>query len=275
MQKYKFQIVMEYDIWYIFCYSKDQYKSALERLKISIGSIQRNSKIKILTWHKNLNKDINDLKKIRKIDLFDTKEKEFSRSFCINLITKLIDDEDKYFYLADTDLFFHPEYFNWLDFICKKMNYKKNDLRIITNNFNLRPNKKYKFIPNKLFNLLSSIFPYLYNWEIPKTLNEILNINYMNSGFAHGCGLIPIDPLKKIGGYNEELIGYGPEDDLFNKRLSFFARVYYHIGSLRSSTFHIYHPKLNYQNKNKNWQYWKFITKDINKNRIHSDYIFR
>ena len=85
---------MEYDIWYIFCYSKDQYKSALERLKISIGSIQRNSKIKILTWHKNLNKDINDLKKIRKIDLFYTKEKEFSRSFCINLITKLIDNKD-------------------------------------------------------------------------------------------------------------------------------------------------------------------------------------
>ena len=43
----------------------------------------------------------------------------------MNLISKLIDGEYKYFYLADTDLFFHPEYFNWLDFICKKMNYKK------------------------------------------------------------------------------------------------------------------------------------------------------
>ena len=33
------------------------------------------------------------------------------------------------------------------------MNYKNNDLWIITNNFNISPNKKYKIIPNKLFNL--------------------------------------------------------------------------------------------------------------------------
>tara|TARA_Y100000739_G_C20496987_1_gene413109 strand:- start:137 stop:937 length:801 start_codon:yes stop_codon:yes gene_type:complete len=266
---------MEYDIWYIFCYSKEQYISALKRLKISINSVNCTSKIKILTWHKTLNKDIIDLKKIRKIDLYKTEKKVFSRSFFINLISKLIEQDKKYFYLADTDLFFHPEYFNWLDYICKKMNYKKNDLRIITNNFNIRPNKKYKIIPNKLFNLLSSFLPSLYNWEPPTELNEILKMDHMNAGFAHGCGLIPVDPLKEIGGYNEEIIGYGPEDDLFNKRLCFFSRVYYHKGGLRSSTFHIYHPKLNYQNKNKNWNYWNYIVKDINKNSIHSDYIVR
>ena len=77
MQKYKSQIVMEYDIWYIFCYSEDQYISALKRLKISIGSIKSNSKIKILTWHKNLNKDIIDLKKIEKLTYLKPKNRIF------------------------------------------------------------------------------------------------------------------------------------------------------------------------------------------------------
>ena len=34
--KIQFQKIMKYDIWYIFCYSKYEYKNALERLKISI-----------------------------------------------------------------------------------------------------------------------------------------------------------------------------------------------------------------------------------------------
>ena len=71
-----------------------------------------------------------------------------------------------------------------------------------------------------------------------------------------GCGLIPIAPLLRIGGYNSEIVGYGPEDDLFNQRLKNYARIYYHKGSLVSSTFHIPHKPLQQQNKKKNWMYW-------------------
>ena len=40
--------------------------------------------------------------------------------------------EDKnYFYLADTDLFFHPEYFDWLNHISSKLNYKNNYFSLI------------------------------------------------------------------------------------------------------------------------------------------------
>ena len=69
-------------------------------------------------------------------------------------------------------------------------------------------------------------------------------MEFAKKDYAHGCGLIPIEPLKKIGGYNEEIIGYGPEDDLFNQRIKFFSRVYYHKGNLRSSTFHIFSLKI-------------------------------
>ena len=266
---------MKYDIWYIFCYSKYEYKNALERLKISIISIKCKRKIKILSWHKNLEKDINSLIKIRKIKIYQTNKQKFSRSYLINLIPNLMLNNEKYFYLADTDLFFHPEYFDWLDFLGRKLNHNKNDLRIITSNFNIRPRKRLKFFPSKLFNLISTYLPKLYDWSLPTNLNQILNMELSKKGYAHGCGLIPIESMKKIGGYNEEIIGYGPEDDLFNQRLRFFARVYYHEGGLRSSTFHIYHSKLNYQNKKKNWHYWNKIIKDIDINSIHSDYIFR
>ena len=62
---------MKYDIWYIFCYSKYEYKNALERLKISIKSIKCKRNIKILSWHKNLEKDINSLIKT-KIKIYQT-----------------------------------------------------------------------------------------------------------------------------------------------------------------------------------------------------------
>ena len=266
---------MEYDIWYIFCYSESEYIKALKRLKISIKSISKIKKINIISWHKNLSLDLDKLQIKGNIEIFQVKKKEFSKSYYINLILKFISPLKKYFYLSDTDLFFHPEYFDWLDFICKKLNYEKNDLRIVTLNYNIRPDKKIKFIPRKIFNITSTYLPQLYKWDPPSKFEEILGMEFSNSGFGHGCGLLPIGPLREIGGYNEEIIGYGPEDDLLNKRIKFFARVYYHRGTLRSSTFHIYHTKLNYQNKNKNWIYWRDIIKNIEENCVHSDYIFR
>jgi len=266
---------MKYDVWYIFCYSEKQFKNALERLKISISSIKNVKNIKILTWHKTLKKEFSLFENNKYIQIFFTEKRVFSKSYFINQIAKIVPKKNKYFYLSDTDLFFHPEYFKWLEYICKKLNYEKGDLRLITSNYNIRPQKIYKFIPSKLFNFFSTYFPYLYKWTTPKNLNEILGMEFAKKDYAHGCGLIPIDPLKKIGGYNEEIIGYGPEDDLFNQRIKFFSRVYYHKGNLRSSTFHIFHSKLNYQNKKKNWIYWNKIINDIATNKIHSDYILR
>ena len=58
---------------------------------------------------------------------------------------------------------------------------------------------------------------------------NILDVKYSSSyaelnalrkariGLAHGNGLIHLDSFNSIRGYNEEMIGYGPEDDLFNK----------------------------------------------------------
>lgn len=259
---------IKYDIWYIFCYSEDNFGKALERLKLSISSIPKKYRINILTWHNNLEQNLN--LKDKNIKIFLVEKKEFSKSFYLNKIA-FIYDYNNYFYLADNDLYFHNEYFNWLEYISDELDYNKNDLRIITLNYNLRAKKKLYFLPDKLYPILSEKFPFLYDWDLPKDLEDILRSFDMKSGFAHGCGLIPIKPLKEIGGYNEEMIGYGPEDDLFNRRLALNARTYYHRGTFRSSTFHICHRNLNHQNKLSNWLYWKKIIYDLNRNGVHSD----
>ena len=261
---------IKYNIWYIFCYSERDFQASLSRLKNSINHIPKELNIKILTWHKDLKNKLNSNYREKKIEIFSTAKRTFSRSFFINQIAFKY-EKNSYFYLSDIDLIFHFEYFNWLNYIAEELNYKKNDLRIITLNYNLKPLKKIFFIPDKLYPYLSETLPFLYDWEIPISFDNILRDYNMKSGFAHGCGLIPTKSLREIGGYNEELIGYGPEDDLFNKRLSFNARIYYHNGSFRSSTFHIFHRNHHHQNKKKNWLYWKKITKDLEEFGIYSD----
>ena len=170
---------------------------------------------------------------------------------------------------------FVPEYFYWLKFIMEKLDYRSSDLRIITNNFHIRAIPKYKLLPDFLYGKLNFYFPELYNWNLPTNLNEIMIRKLSKSGFAHGCGLIPLGALRKIGGYNSELIGHGPEDDLFNQRIKFYSRVYYHKGNYRSSTFHLPHPPLNQQNRLNNFKYWFDSLEDIKLNGLYSDLIRR
>jgi predicted glycosyltransferase involved in capsule biosynthesis len=65
----------------------------------------------------------------------------------------------------------------------------------------------------------------------------------MPGGFAHGNGLIHLDTFHKIQGYDEEFIGYGPEDKLFNYRIGFFNKIIF--DNLNdTSTFHLWHKPL-------------------------------
>lgn len=263
-------------IWYIYCFDKKIESNSYERLKISLGSIPSKFSINIITWHSNLNERLKYDFPRRNIFNLVVNKRKFSRSLYINLIADYEFKKNiKYFYLSDIDLFFHPEYFYWLKFIMEKLDYRSSDLRIITNNFNIRAIPKYKFLPDFLYGKLNFYFPELYNWNLPTNLKEILIRKLSKPGFAHGCGLIPLGALRKIGGYNSELIGHGPEDDLFNQRIKFYSRIYYHKGNYRSSTFHLPHPPINQQNRLNNFKYWFHSLEDININGVYSDLIRR
>lgn len=244
-----------YPVCYIFCYDEHDLDGALLRLKLSISSLPSNKSITILTWHDSLPSLLNTCSNIKYIFV---QRQAFSRSFFINYIAKYLSETTDlcYFYLADTDLFFHPSYFSWLDKICLRLDSFRADLRVITSNINLFPECKIPHIPRILLPRTLKYFPQLFRWTPPSSFSDIIKLRHAASNFAHGCGLIPIAPLLRIGGYNSEIVGYGPEDDLFNQRLKNYARIYYHKGSLVSSTFHIPHKPLQQQNKKKNWMYW-------------------
>ena len=261
-------------ICYVYCFDQRNEKSSYERLKVSISSVPSHLFIYIITWHNDLENKLGKDFPYRNIYVIKKEFMKFSKSFFINQISNYAFEKDyKYIYLSDIDLFFHPEYFFWLEYFMKKLNYKKNDLRIITNNYNIRARSKIKFLPRKLYGKLSFYFPDLFDWKIPKSLDEILLREFSKSDYAHGCGLIPINSLLKIGGYNSEMYGHGPEDDLFNQRIKFFSRLYYHKGNYRSSTFHLPHPALNQQDRIKNHKYWFDIVDEINYNGIYSEQI--
>ena len=263
-------------IWYVYCFDEIEEKESYNRLKISISSVPESFKINLISWHSNVEKKLQLDFPNRKIFVLPVIKKVFSKSFYINIICEYEDNKNNsYIYLSDIDLFFHPEYFYWLKFIMDKLLYLESDIRIITNNYNVRAIPRVRFLPDKLYGKLNFYFPRFFDWSLPTNINQILSRKLSKAGFAHGCGLIPINSLKLIGGYNSELIGHGPEDDLFNQRIKFYSRVYYHKGTFRSSTFHLPHPSLNQENRFKNHNYWQNSLNDIYLNGVYSDLIKR
>ena len=261
-------------IWYVYCFAEINEKNAYERLKVSISSIPEQLSVKIITWHYDLENKLAFDFPGRNFFVLNSKVIKFSKSFFINQLCKFENNKNaKYIYLADIDLFFHPEYFFWLNYIMKELSYEESDIRIVSKNFNVRARPKVKLLPGRLYGKCSYYFPKLYDWDIPKNFQEILSREMSKSDFAHGCGLIPLKALQKIGGYNSELVGHGPEDDLFNQRIKFYSRIYYHKGSFRSATFHLPHPAMNQKNRFKNHKYWFDSLDDINRNGIYSQLV--
>ena len=137
-------------ICYVYCFDQSKEKSSYERLKVSISSVPSHLFIYIITWHNDLENKLGKDFPYRNIYVIKKKFMKFSKSFFINQISNYAFEKDyKYIYLSDIDLFFHPEYFCWLEYFMKKLDYKKNDLRIITNNYNIRARSKIKFLPRK------------------------------------------------------------------------------------------------------------------------------
>ena len=254
-----------FPIFYICCFQENDFSLAAQRLSVSLGSLPCNSKIHILTWHDSLLSHLGSTH--YDITLHIVPKISFSKSYFINQIISISDSLSyDYFYLSDNDLYFHPLYFGWIMRIFERLSGYENNLRIITTNYNIYPYPRIPLVPQRAFSFFISCFPHLFDWTLPTSLGSIYLRQLSKPDFAHGCGLIPVKFSKKIGGYNSEMIGYGPEDDLFNQRLKYYARVYYHKGSFCSSTFHLPHQPLQQQNKSKNWHIWRDM---MNHQSIH------
>jgi len=271
--------MLNFPICYLFCYDCSDYDDALSRLFISISSLPEYSDVIILTWHKDLKSKLHALANgmRRLITYVNIQPFKFSRSTCINILADYLvkNNYKEYFYLSDTDLIFHPLYFLSLANMFKILQGSNSDIRIVTFNYNVYPLPKFGPMPNRIIPRLSRCLPSLFDWSPPNCYTEVLSRRLSPAGYAHGCGLFPIGSLQHIGGFNAEMVGHGPEDDLLNQRLRFFSRIYYHKSRFTSSSFHMPHKPLHQQNSKVNHSYWKMLTNELNYHGLYAGSLIR
>lgn len=249
----------KFDFLYIFNYEHPFLNDAIDRLRCSIKSIlDQKVNICLANYSQNCIFDqINEFTKdIRYLHI--KYNGPFSKSLFINhAVKKLI--KSNYFILSDIDLIYSREHISRL---VHKLSYLKDnniEVRYVNYNYNLAPNFKntiskviYKFpFRNYFIDEDSFLVPHKYTHEY-----QVLDrMKKLNGGFAHGPGLIHTETFHLINGYDEEMIGHGPEDDLFNTRIGKVNKLIYD-NSNDISTFHLWHPKLQRIQVEKNLNLW-------------------
>ena len=249
------------DILYVFNFSNKDLNNAILRLRCSLKSIVRQN-VQICVSNNSstcIFDAISDIDPNLKY-IHTYCKKPFSRALGINYgVKNLITSE--YFILSDIDLVYSKDYIQRLFIKFEALRMPNEFIRFVTYNYNLQSISHISFVGKILYKIpffkkYASNFtkesPHLYTHEY-----EVLDqFPKSNGGYAHGNGLIHKDSFYKIQGFDEEMIGYGPEDDLFNTRISKINRIIY--DNLNdTSTFHLWHPRFQMIQFEKNMEIWK------------------
>ena len=268
-----------YPVWYIFAYNNTSVSSAYHRLKKSIASIPYYITINIIDPFNNLD-SLNLLFPrhtilTHNISDLSLASLSFSKSHFYNYILHK-EQDSTYFYFSDVDLVYPEGFFDHLYYLLDRLDSKKSDVRLILSNTNIAPICKISFVPVRLYSRLSAIFPNLFCWDIPASrYNDLQLFKKYPTNFAHGCGIFPVKPLQKIGGFNTEIVGHGPEDALVNARLSYYARVIYHKGNTLCQSLHLPHQSLHQSNTKKNHLYWIYYCTHSSLHGLNSNLIIK
>ena len=189
-----------------------------------------------------------------------SKMETFSRSRAINTAFKLLPTSFLYAYLCDIDIIFPPLFYTSLVCQFQKLSvvYRR-PLRIIHPNVNIL--YPLRFFGRRFFPQLRYFFPFLVFTQPPIYFDSVAAGYSLAAAqppdFAHGMGLIHVQSLLSIGGYDEALIGYGPEDDLFNVSISRINTVIYCKSNHSLTTLHQPHAKFNHHMLQQNMQIYR------------------
>ncbi len=223
------------DVLYILKYDENKIKKACSRLLCSIKSIYKQPVNIIIVNYSRTHID-NRIISIPGIQYYHHPSNQyFSRAKSINYaVKKYIKSE--YFAISDIDLVYHSNHFKKIYLILNSYGRDKY-VRLVNYNYNIKP---------------QLLIPYTSCICILKRLKK-----YSSGGYAHGNGIIHLKSFIKIQGYDEELIGYGPEDDLFNCRIGKINKLLF-IPDDELTTYHLWHEMNSYDNiqYNKNMEYW-------------------
>jgi predicted glycosyltransferase involved in capsule biosynthesis len=249
----------KFDFLYVFNYAPPFLEQAILRLRCSLKSIRsQNIRICLANYSNScIHKEIEDLVPgMQYIHIPYTGP--FSKSLFINhAVKKMINSE--YFILSDVDLVYSRDHVQKVNQKMESLSRGNDKFRFVTYNYNLAPVYK-----STMHHLISKI-PFIgkvVDYETfvrshPYTDDYIVldRMRINNSGYAHGPGVIHTPTFFEIRGYDEELIGHGPEDDMFNTRIGKVNRLVYD-NLPDTATFHLWHPMLQQIQVEQNMQIW-------------------
>jgi hypothetical protein len=241
------------DILYIFNFEPQHMESALVRFRHSLASIaaqgaricvSNNSEDCILS---RIDDVVPDLAYVHR-----PYRGQFSRAHGINFgVRSLVNSE--YFMISDVDLIYHRDH---LAAVQRKMQVAlhtaKRPLRMVFWNYNLEPRYQPSWMNKRILRRFSSTSPHMESSDY----EALSTLPHNGGGFAHGNGIIHLESFTRLRGYDEEMIGYGPEDDLFNARISKVNDIVYDKGC-DTASIHLWHPRLRLIQQRKNMNIWR------------------
>lgn len=240
------------DFLYIFNFEPKNMAGALSRFACSLRSI-RNQGVNICVSNNSTNciesflRDIvPDVRYVHK-----TYEAPFSRAHAINFGVRTL-VSSPYFVVSDVDLVYRPEHVSELQGKLVAARAKsERPVRIVTYNYNLNPIHWPAWMDMRFLRR----FTYKSSPGDSHDYAALLCQPNNGGGFAHGNGVIHLESFTRLRGYDESLIGYGPEDDLFNTRIGKVNTLIYDPDPLTAS-IHLWHPRLRMIQYRKNMKIW-------------------
>ena len=241
------------DILYIFNFESQYMESALVRFRHSLASVaaqgaricvSNNSEGCILSHIDDL---VHDLAYVHR-----PYRGQFSRAHGINFgVRSLVRSE--YFMISDVDLIYHR---NHLAAVQRKMraalSTAKRPLRMVFWNYNLQPRYQPVWMNMRILRRFAATSPRMESSDY----DALSRLPHNGGGFAHGNGIIHLESFMRLRGYDEEMIGYGPEDDLFNTRIGKVNDLVYDRGD-DTASIHLWHPRLRLIQLKKNMRIWQ------------------
>ena len=242
------------DILYIFNFDAQFLESALSRFRCSLSSLSaQGARICVSNnSEKCIYSRINDVASPRLVYVHRPYRGQFSRAQAINFGVRTLVQSD-YFMISDVDLVYRN---NHLAVVERKMQAALHNaarpLRMVFWNYNLQPCYKPAWMNRRFLRRFAITSPRI----VSSDYEQLSLFPHNGGGFAHGNGIVHLESFMRLRGYDEEMIGYGPEDDLFNSRIGKFNDVIYD-GRNDTASIHLWHPRLRQIQLKKNMRIWK------------------
>jgi len=235
----------KFDFVYTFHFGEELKDEAIFRLNTSIKSLNlKKVKICLLNCSEFC---IRDLIPFEIEYLHIPREGVYNKPFMINeAVNRMVTSE--YFNLSDIDIVYPETFLETIKILIRKSD---EPIRIVFHNHNMGQGNYHS-----------------YN-ECERAYE--LNKDHLRSktGPAIGLGIIHTESFKRLGGFDERFIGYGPEDKEFNFRISRICK-YIDLNDVSLNTYHLWHnnntPKENYRT---NMRIWFYIKNYLEKNDLH------